>query len=335
MSYLQITLPKSDIDFVPWRFNLSSYRTTRDVSVAILENGRVVSNKGLIVTNNKILINDLSRSFGVPKFFKGLPSILYKQKTFKEKNLAVITTDGFSTYYHWLFDVLPRIHLLLMADVTDGIDYFVLPELSCEFQKSSLKYFDFLASKIVEIKIDEVFISHRLIVPSLPSHLGTVNLWALNFLRQTFLRNVVNTKSHRKLYISRRNATTRRLLNEQDIIEYLESLNFEIIEAENLKFEDQIKLFNEAEVVVSPHGSGLSNIVFCKKNTKVIDLFYGDFLVPCFWVISAQLELDYYYATSADIVRDFDPYWKSNGRDDYFPLHKLKRILKIANIENE
>lgn len=332
---IEIPVPKSNINFLPWRFEIYRKRLINRGFVVVFKNSRVFSSKGHIITEEKILISDLSRLFGVPKQGNKFGNRNLVTTKVNEKKVAVLTTDGSNTYYHWLFDILPRIQLLKMSGIFEDIDFFVLPKLIYDFQKSSLAFFNIPNCKILEIEDNELIFANDLIVPSLPSDLGTVNLWALNFIRDSFLKDISTHTPNRKIYISRKNASARRILNESEIIEYLSGLGFEIIEAENLSFDDQVKLFSQAEVVVSPHGSGLSNIVFCNKKTKVIDLFYGEFLVPCFWVIAAQLDLDYYYETSTDLKQDYSPYWESKGQDDYFPLEKLKEILKTANIINE
>ena len=33
-----------------------------------------------------------------------------------------------------------------------------------------------------------------------------------------------------------------------------------------------MKIFSNAEVIISPHGSNMSNLVFCKKGTKIIEI---------------------------------------------------------------
>ena len=38
-----------------------------------------------------------------------------------------------------------------------------------------------------------------------------------------------------------------------------------------LNFEDQIYIFNNAKIVISPHGAGLTNLIFCKKGTKILE----------------------------------------------------------------
>ena len=333
--FQKLSPPNSNIGFLPWKFSVYESRMINESFVAVFKNARVVSPKGLIVTAEKVLISNLSRSFGVPRILNYSSKKIFKDKRMSGKNVAVLTTDGSDTYYHWIFDILPRIYLLQQAGTFDEIDMFVLPELKYEFQKSSLAYFKIPQIKIVQISEYESILAENLIVPSLPSELGTVNKWALNFIRNSFLDLSKSIKPFRHIYISRKNSTSRKLLNENEIAEFLSGLGFDIIESENMPFEKQVILFSEAAVVISPHGSGLSNVVFCKKNTKVIDLFYGDFLVPCFWVIASQLELEYYYATSKDIKQDFKPYWESVGSNDYFPIDKLKKILKSAHISYE
>ena len=33
-----------------------------------------------------------------------------------------------------------------------------------------------------------------------------------------------------------------------------------------------MKIFSNAKVIISPHGSNMSNIIFCKKNTKIVEI---------------------------------------------------------------
>ena len=93
------------------------------------------------------------------------------------------------------------------AGIFENIDFFILPKLKHDFQKSSLSYFNIPNSKIHEIEDNEAVRADDLIVPSLPSELGTVNLWALNFIRDTYLLDSSNLSPHRKVYITRKNAS--------------------------------------------------------------------------------------------------------------------------------
>jgi capsular polysaccharide biosynthesis protein len=54
---------------------------------------------------------------------------------------------------------------------------------------------------------------------------------------------------------------------------------------------DQILLFQSAEFIISPHGAGLANLLFCEPGTKVIELMPVAEMRPFFWMISDKLDL--------------------------------------------
>ena len=103
-----------------------------------------------------------------------------------------------------------------------------------------------------------------------------------------------------KLYISRQNSHYRRILNESDVIELFKQHNFQIINPSNYEIKEQINLFSKADIVVSPTGSNLANIVFCKKGTKIYEIApdfkhsYEDDLSIRYQKISEINDLDYY-----------------------------------------
>ena len=69
--------------------------------------------------------------------------------------------------------------------------------------------------------------------------------------------------------------------------------NYNIVELENLPFQEQVNLFYKSKVVIGIHGGGLSNIIFCEKGTHIIEL--GERLVPCYKNLSEKIDLNYNY----------------------------------------
>jgi hypothetical protein len=47
---------------------------------------------------------------------------------------------------------------------------------------------------------------------------------------------------------------------------------FKALYFENLKFEEQIKYFNNAKIIICAHGAVMSNMFFCKKNTTIVEV---------------------------------------------------------------
>lgn len=54
----------------------------------------------------------------------------------------------------------------------------------------------------------------------------------------------------------------RQLVNENDVISLLNQYEFESFEPGRLSLEDQVRLFANADVVIGPHGAGLTNIIY-------------------------------------------------------------------------
>ena len=54
---------------------------------------------------------------------------------------------------------------------------------------------------------------------------------------------------------------------------------------------NQITLFNNAKIIIAQHGAGLFNLIYCKPNTKIIEIF--PILVPVFKNISNVKKLDH------------------------------------------
>jgi hypothetical protein len=75
------------------------------------------------------------------------------------------------------------------------------------------------------------------------------------------------------------NVTTgkeRREINEIDSLEeYLKkkyNSNFNSVYLELISFEEQIKIFNNAKMIICAHGAAMSNMFFCKEQTKIIEV---------------------------------------------------------------
>jgi capsular polysaccharide biosynthesis protein len=62
-----------------------------------------------------------------------------------------------------------------------------------------------------------------------------------------------------------------------------------------MSFREQVGALAGAEVVLAPHGAGLSNLVFARPDAKVIELFSPRYVNPCYWKLACTLRLPYAY----------------------------------------
>jgi capsular polysaccharide biosynthesis protein len=241
-------------------------------------------------------------------------------------------------YFHWMFDVLPRLDLLRRSGIDlNEIDGWVVSH-DLPFQQETLQHLGIPASKILETQQYSHIQADELIVPSFPAVPAWMPKWACEFLRSSFLRLNRDKEEQKKgdrLYISRRLTTNRRVINEAEITEFLSHLGFQIVTLESLSVLEQAALLASAEAVISPHGSGLTNLVFCRPGTKVIELFSPKFVYPCYWLVSNLVDLEYYYLVGKIAEGEFlHQLFYPNPRleDISVDLGELKQLLSQARI---
>jgi capsular polysaccharide biosynthesis protein len=74
------------------------------------------------------------------------------------------------------------------------------------------------------------------------------------------------------LFVSRRDAKVRRVINESEVEAKLLALGFSSVVPGEMSVPDQIRRFSRARVVVGAHGAAFGNLVFCAPGTHVIEM---------------------------------------------------------------
>ncbi|MBW4612830.1 MAG: glycosyltransferase family 61 protein [Desmonostoc vinosum HA7617-LM4] len=288
--------PKTIESEIHWKFEIEYSHEYPETFITLIPEGRVWGHNGTIITPDDKFLADLSveiatnvSDHSILKQWK-LPSIEYIDGT-----VAVLSAAGGNAYFHWMFDVLPRLHLLNQSGIDiDFIDKFLVNSLRYKFQKETLKILGIPENKILESCKYPHIKAKRLVVPSLPGYTGNIPQWACDFLKKELLVNDAIEKTE-KIYISRGKASHRRVINEIELIDCLQDLDFKILNLEDLSITEQASLFSSAAMIVAPHGAGLSNLIFCTVGTKILELFSPNYVNVCFWAIANNMKLDYYY----------------------------------------
>ena len=110
----------------------------------------------------------------------------------------------------------------------------------------------------------------------------------------------------RRVFISREHAPRRRLLNEDVIWPLFERDGFERVFTERMSFAEQVRLMQETAVLAAPHGAGLTNMMFCREGTHVIEIADLTFPNPNFYATAAALG-HHYWLIEAEGVGDVHP----------------------------
>jgi capsular polysaccharide biosynthesis protein len=288
-----------------------------DLFVATLPQGRtwiapqktswIVCKAIATITPDNLLLYDLSRSYPGE-----LPGCKKRDRTrheiFRQDSLppvesingTVAVVPGLSghTYFHWMVDILPRIELLRQSGWP--FDWLVTNNTNEPFQQETLETLGIPLAKVLPSDEHPHIQAQNLVVPSFVSSLGWATKRSLTFLRRTFTnKQPLNTP--KRIYISRQQAKYRKLLNEEEVMDVLRPLGFVSITLEGWSVADQATLFAQAEAIVAPHGGGLTNLMFCQRGTKVIELVSPNYIRYYYWVISQQLGLQHYYLPGKEL----------------------------------
>ncbi|MCC8468105.1 MAG: glycosyltransferase 61 family protein [Rickettsia endosymbiont of Eriopis connexa] len=197
-----------------------------------------------------------------------------------------------------MLQILPR--LIILKESGLEYDRIYINNLKYSWQIKSLEivlnYLNIPEDKLFIVNSDCIIHATRLIVPSvpfIPAKGTSLPLWLKKDLRDIFIKD--NSKVYDKIYISRKYASTRKIVNEEELIEKIEKLGFNIIYLELSSPYEQAQLFNKAKIIVGPHGSGFANLIFAAPKCKVVEIDHGTTPSRSFYKRMANyMSCDYY-----------------------------------------
>jgi capsular polysaccharide biosynthesis protein len=282
--------PKTLDEIIHWKFKIEYRRALPASFVVAIPRGRVWVNKGrnidysAIITGDDRILSDVSLDF--KRLSKNhsifgewkLPAVHHIEGT-----AAVLTSAKAHIYFHWLTDLLPRIELLRQSGISfKSIDKFIVNSYNYPFQRETLTTLGIPSHKIIESCKYPHIKAEQLFVPSLPGLSGNPPHWVCEFLRREFLSNsdsdTQKIKDLERVYISRSDAQYRKVINEDEVTAFLAKRGFKIIALEPMSITEKAALFASVNVVIAPHGSGITNTVFCQPGTKLIEIFSPNYV---------------------------------------------------------
>jgi tetratricopeptide (TPR) repeat protein/capsular polysaccharide biosynthesis protein len=317
------------------------------VWIAPQQNSWMICNALAVITPDGYLLGDVSRYY--PWYLPGCPYQERNDHTFLsleeippveeiDGTVAVLSGLAGHVYYHWMIDIIPRLEILRRSEIElEQIDWFLINNIDRPFQRETLTLLGIPLTKILPSDRYSHVRARELIVPSFPGHLDWVPPGTIQFLRQTFLSEIAKTKIKypERIYISRARARGRQVINEDEVINVLNNWGFQTVFLEEMSVLQQVALFANAKVIVCPHGSSLTNLVFCSPKTKIIELFSPHYIRTDYWILSQQLQLQHYYS----VGQSFDcyplrhlMYQNSLTEDIFVDLSSLRLILRAAGI---
>lgn len=226
---------------------------------------------------------------------------------------------GAHCYYHWMLDLLPKLGMLEKAGIAlSSIDYFLVREMNGSFHKETLERLGIDSSRIIETKNDSYLQCDRLI--SLEVNNG-INLKMNRFI-PNWMKHLYPPEypigERIKLYISRPKGVRRGIANEEALLPLLEEAGYMVSAMEGMSVAEQAQLLARADVLISPHGGALTNMVFCRPGIQVVELF-GRHVYPFYYGLAQMCGHDYHTILE-------DP-------EDYPRLIQFREAQKVGSVD--
>jgi capsular polysaccharide biosynthesis protein len=302
--------------------------------------GRVQGRDGATITADGVLLLEASDdvSFG-PSNHRIFTRPLWHPPRRLAGRWVVALGSWADNYYHWLYDVVPRLLLLKRLDPAfERCDGILVPSRRQPFHGETLRCLDVPEGKLLEVEDDDAFFeADELLVPVWTRGFGAANYgtppWLVEDLRRIMLPDGAPAPAERvRLYVSRGDAGARSVANESEVMAVLRDYGFTPVRFAGMGLRDQARLFASAEAIVAPHGAALANLVYCRPGTKVIECFPSLYVNFCYWPVAAGNALSYGY-----VIGDGPrlPTWmpvRLGSITVTIPVDKLRRMLARMEI---
>ncbi|MCW3083760.1 MAG: hypothetical protein JWP12_1126 [Bacteroidetes bacterium] len=275
-------------------------------------NNAYASPYGSVFKNGRVIRESIYQSAAAnirSNFFSFWNKIIRNKVRPISGDCVVVSHSWFQNYYHWMTEIVPR--LFLMQEELTGKKLIIHKNLSA-FHHAVLSKFNF--KEIIYIEDHEIAKCEQLSFTSFPSHYtnrflnaaaGPVKMIELNVnevlmreMKRWFidtnplLKNNKEVKNSR-IFISRKKAGYRKILNEAELDHILEKAGFVKIFLEDLSFDEQVQALYNANVVVAIHGAGLTNILFMQPHTHVINFISEAHHEFCYLTMAHIAESNY------------------------------------------
>ncbi|MXV61869.1 DUF563 domain-containing protein [Natronorubrum sp. JWXQ-INN-674] len=204
--------------------------------------------------------------------------IFSKIGEYQQLQYGFVIGGGRSSFAKWFYEQLPKLYWYEMyCKKADSNPALIVSGELTKWQIRSLELVGYSPNDYYQHQRKEILSVSRLLVPPHPLHTrgGPFHVCptALQWVRDTILSNLpsISKDSHDKIYVSRADANRRQVINEKEVVSLLKEYEVKSFEPGRLSFDEQVRLFSDAKMIIGPHGAGLTNMIYA-DNTKVLEL---------------------------------------------------------------
>ncbi len=261
------------------------------------------------------------------KGYKFFLKFIFPKFNFSKKTFLLITDEWTSNYYHWHIFALKKLVILKSENLLENSLLFLPKKYQrYKFALASLEKFGIKKNQIVFLRRkSNIKVANLALVKDQQQHQKL-----FQEIRKTLLENAVKKDFGfgDKVYISREGQVLRYVENETEVVALLEKYGFKKIIAEKFSYDEQINICRDIKYLVSPHGAGLTNILFMAENSSILEMASK----PCgtrsaseYRTLASMLDINYFYqeCPARGKIQDF------HQGSLLVDLEKLEKNLKL------
>lgn len=271
------------------------------------------------------------------------PDLLRHRKNGKLPRLpgttALIHTPGFKNYFHWMTEALPRLTALsrYVAQGHGRLDRILVTQADARpfVADSVAAFFPDLLPLLEIVPTARYELEHALFFLDWRG-VGNVRT-RVKDTSAVFFDEIADRLPGiprgpgRALLVSRADADNRRLVNEDALLAAFAPLGLEPVRFTGLAVAEQMWLMADARLVVGVHGAGLTNAIFCRPGTAVLEITSTQYIrrARSYADIAAYRGFPYALAV-ADQVGDAWVVEKNRGNDLEIAADALPQLRAAA-----
>lgn len=297
-----------------------------------LENGRFHLNPHAVISSNDKLIFSESCCYGMNPEEHWIFNQIRLSKCTKLKGQAFML-GGRANYWHLLSEELPAVYRLQKNGITiNDFQHLIIHQSKYEFQDQIYDLFDIPKSKFIELsryphlQADQLFCFSPIYQPDIE---------ALTWVRDHMLSFVKNkVQADGRLFVDRESSSSKRIVNQEELMEILIKYDFEIFKPEDHSVLEQISTFRNSNFIIGAHGAALASLMFCKPHTNVIEIrsrFHtGSFSAPYVYMWYKELNNLRYSIMPSDIKESKSLRGRSQMDSDFIiDVQQLERLIQF------
>lgn len=237
--------------------------------------------------------------------------------------------SGHTNYAHWLTDNLIYLYVYVTKIKPLGIK-IVLPDSLLGFAKETVEIMGIEAADIIVagdevLAFDDLHFMDTIYFGEIPQ----IFKEAVQHLKANGLKGQPSPSVDQSVYISRRDAVSRPLINNAELEARLLQSGFDIVATGELTLRAQIALFANAKIVVGQHGAGLINAIFCEPGAVLIELFPEYMLQAHFWTAASLVGVRYGFVSGTSFDAD-SSIVSVDGNWDSVSVIDVERVVDVC-----